>query len=109
MIASSAGYELEHARDGKEAVKFYKSALKKGRSFDVVMMDLTIAGGMGGVETIKRLKRIDPLIKAIVCSGYSDDAVMANYGEYGFCDVLPKPFTKDQVLEKLANVIKDNA
>lgn len=108
MIASSVGYELEHARDGKEAVKFYKNAMKKGRSFDVVMMDLTIVGGMGGVETIKRLKKIDPFIKAIVCSGYSDDAVMANYGEYGFCDVLPKPFTKDQVLEKWANVIKGN-
>lgn len=108
VIASSGGYELEHARDGKEAVKFYKSALKKGRSFDVVMMDLTIAGGMGGVETIKRLKKIDPFIKAIVCSGYSDDAVMANYSEYGFCDVLPKPFTKDQVLEKLASVLKGN-
>ncbi|MDT8317576.1 MAG: PAS domain S-box protein [bacterium] len=109
MIASSAGYELEHARDGKEAVQFYRSAMKKGNSFDVVMMDLTIAGGMGGVETIKRLKRIDPLIKAIVCSGYSDDDVMANYGEYGFCGVLPKPFTKDQVLEKWANVIKGKA
>ena len=109
MIASSVGFELEHARDGKEAVKFYKRAMKNGRSFDVVMMDLTIAGGMGGVETIKRLKRIDPLIKAIVCSGYSDDAVMANYGEYGFCDVLPKPFTKDEVLEKWANLIKGNA
>ena len=105
-VVIRAGYDLQHVEDGKEAIKLYKKARKSGDDFDVVMMDLTIAGGMGGVETLKRLKKIDPLVKAIVCSGYSDGDVIADYKKYGFCDVLPKPFSKDQVLATLNSVIK---
>ncbi|MDH3974235.1 MAG: PAS domain S-box protein [Deltaproteobacteria bacterium] len=105
-VVVRAGYDLQHVEDGKDAIKIYKKAREIGEHFDVVMMDLTIAGGMGGVETLKRLKKIDPLVKAIVCSGYSEGDVISDYEKYGFCDVLPKPFSRNEVLEKLDKALK---
>lgn len=105
-LISRAGYDLQHVEDGKEAIALYKKARNEGENFDVVMMDLTIAGGMGGVETLKKLKKIDPFVKAIVCSGYSEGDVISDYEKYGFCDVLPKPFSRNEVLEKLDKALK---
>ncbi|MGQ9610145.1 MAG: hybrid sensor histidine kinase/response regulator [bacterium] len=89
---TSLGYEVVTAFDGEEAIKIYKSALESGEPFDVVILDLTIHGGMGGKDTIKHLIEIDPNVKAIVSSGYSNDPVMANYKDYGFIGVIPKPY-----------------
>jgi CheY-like chemotaxis protein len=101
------GYESESAQNGAEAIELYKNAKENGRPFDVVIMDLTIPGGMGGKEAIKRLKEIDPSIKAIVSSGYSNDPVMANYRDYGFVGVLPKPYRLDDLVEVLKNFINE--
>ena len=60
---------------------------------------------MGGVETISELLKIDPDVKALVSSGYSNDPVMSNYAAYGFCGVLPKPYTKNQIAEILKTVL----
>lgn len=86
------GYEVETARHGKEAIGKYEAALKEHQKFDAVIFDLTIPGAMGGQETIKKLLEIDPDAKAIVSSGYSSDAVMANYSAHGFAGVLAKPY-----------------
>src|SRR5208282_6736226 len=93
------GYQVEFAVDGTEAIELYKKAKAAGGPFDVVLMDLTIHGGMGGKEAITKLKEIDPGVKAIVSSGYSTDPIMADFRKYGFSGVITKPY-KVQELSK---------
>jgi CheY-like chemotaxis protein len=66
--------------------------MAEDRRFDAVISDLTIPGGMGGAECIKRLVEMDPSVKAIVSSGYAMDPVMSRYREYGFCACIAKPY-----------------
>jgi PAS domain S-box-containing protein len=97
------GYEVEVARDGGEALQLYMAAKKAEKPFGVVIMDLTVPEGMGGKEAIRRLKEFDPHARAIVSSGYSYDPVMANFREFGFSGVIPKPY----VMEELGRVLKE--
>ena len=83
---------LGYAAEGSEAIAKYRSALEEGEEFDVVIMDLTIPGGMGGREALGHLLDIDEYTCAIVSSGYSDDPVMADYANHGFADVVAKPY-----------------
>ena len=101
------GCDTELAKDGSEAVKLYRKAMKSGKPFDAVLLDLTIPGGMGGQETVKRLLEIDPDVKAIVSSGYSVDSVMANFREYGFSAVATKPFQLDELQEVLQSIMQE--
>ncbi len=86
------GYQVEGVADGREMLDLYRQNLSQGRAFDLVIMDLTIPGGIGGKEAITALLEIDPDARAIVCSGYSQDPVMANFQEYGFLGTCAKPF-----------------
>jgi len=97
------GYSVALAKDGSEAIEYYKAAMASGAPFDSVLMDLTIPGGIGGIEAVKKILEIDSKAKAIVCSGYSNDTVMANYNNYGFCAVVPKPYS----LKRLGSTISD--
>lgn len=97
------GYTSLYARDGAEAVDLYVEAKKNGQPFDVIILDLTIPGGMGGKETIARILEVDPGVKAIVSSGYSNDPVMANHRSYGFRGIVPKPYR----IEELSQVLHD--
>ncbi|OGW34251.1 MAG: hypothetical protein A2X58_03795 [Nitrospirae bacterium GWC2_56_14] len=92
-ILASQGYEVESAPDGQIALVRYAKARQQGNPFDVVILDLTIPGGLGGKETIKKLLEIDPQARAIVSSGYSNDPIMAQFNEYGFKGVAAKPYT----------------
>ena len=97
------GYEVESAQDGAQALELYTRAQDTGDPFVTVILDLTVPGGMGGKEAIERLLKIDPQVRAIVSSGYSDDPVMANFQSYGFTDVIAKPYRiseLDKVLRK---------
>jgi len=96
------GYEAEFAKDGAEAVEMYSKAKGSEKPYDAVILDLSIQGGMGGVEAIKKLLELDPQLKAIVCSGYSESPVMSNYLEYGFKGMMAKPFDF-QTLGKVLN------
>ena len=87
--------------NGEEAVKVYKEALEKGEKFDIVFVDLTVVGGMGGEETLKELKKIDPDVKVVVSSGYAHSAAMSDFRKRGFVNVLPKPY----LLEDFKRVI----
>ncbi len=91
-ILATLGYEASVARDGREAITIYMEALTKGQPFDLVIMDLTIPGGMGGKDTIEELLQKVPEVKAIVASGYSNDPIMGDFSDYGFKGVLKKPF-----------------
>jgi len=97
-ILAKYGYEVSSARDGKEAIALYQNAQTSGRSFDIVILDLTVHFGMGGVEAIQKLIEIDPDVKGIVSTGYTFDDVICNYQEYGFCGALTKPFEPDELI-----------
>ena len=99
------GYEVAFARNGNEAIEFYKRAKAAGHPFDVVIMDLTIAGGMGGKEAIKKLIEIDPEVKAIVSSGYANDPIMADFKKYGFSGVIAKPYKIKDLSKTLQKVM----
>jgi len=103
------GYEVLSARDGAEAIDLYEAAILTGRGFDAVLLDLTVRGGMGGAETAKRLKELDPSAKLIASSGYSDAPVMSSFREYGFDDVLPKPWVVAQLSEVFRRVLGADA
>lgn len=106
-ILDSLGYKTTIAADGATAIELYKKAKESGHPFDAVIMDLTIPGGMGGKDVIPLLIEIDPEVKAIVSSGYSDDPIMANFKDYGFRDVLAKPYRIRELSEVLSRVIGD--
>jgi len=101
-------YEVLTVADGNEAIHLYESLRNIGKPFNVVIMDLTIPGGMGGEETIKKLLEIDPGVKAIVSSGYANDPIVANHNKYGFTGVLAKPFEIHELDETIQKVIAMN-
>jgi PAS domain S-box-containing protein len=101
------GYEAEAVVDGGEALRVYEEGARQGKPFQAVIMDLTIPGGLGGKETIQRLLEIDPKAKAIVSSGYSDDAVMAEYRQHGFRGILGKPFDLNELARILHEIMTE--
>ena len=100
------GYRIELASDGSQVIEIYKKAKNNGEPFDVVIMDLTIPGGMGGQETIAHLRDIDSDIIAIVSSGYANDPIVADYERFGFKGVVTKPYKFDELNGVLNKVVK---
>lgn len=99
------GFEVEKAKNGEEAVSLYQLSLENNNPFDIVITDLTIPGGMGGKETVDKLLNIDPNVKVIVSSGYSNNDVMSNYKKYGFKGVIVKPYNIEKLNEALNTVL----
>jgi len=99
------GYEVEFAEEGAQAIELYKKARESGDPFDLVILDLTVPGGMGGKEAIKRLREVDPGVKAIVSSGYSNDPIIAEFKKYGFSGVVAKPYKIKELSEELRKVM----
>ncbi len=102
---SSQGYEVTETIEGSETVQRYQESLSEGRPFDLVVLDLSIPNGMGGLRTIERLRGLDPNVLAIVSSGYSDDPVMAQPAAYGFAAVLPKPYEPVELLRLVKSLL----
>ena len=100
------GFEVTFAEDGAEAIEKYKRAIEdSNHSFDAVIMDLTIPGGMGGLECIEKLLEIDPGVKALVSSGYSHDSVMSDFRKYGFKGIVHKPYKIQDLKEILGKIL----
>ncbi|RQD76070.1 MAG: hybrid sensor histidine kinase/response regulator [Candidatus Syntrophonatronum acetioxidans] len=106
QMLSTFGYEVFHAPEGRKAIEMYMEAIQRGHPFDLVIMDLTVPGGMGGKQTLQEILKTDPGVKAIVSSGYSDDPVMANFRDHGFKGVLKKPFTLEELSRQVHEVLK---
>jgi CheY-like chemotaxis protein len=100
------GFETVTCDEGEKAIELYAAALESDEPFQAIILDLTVPGGMGGKDTIVRLREIDPEVRAIVASGYSDDAIMASYSDYGFSGSLAKPYKLEELSEVLNDAIK---
>jgi CheY-like chemotaxis protein len=96
-MARRLGYETTAVPEGEAALTVYAQAVTDQRPFDLVIMDLTVPGGMGGREAVQRLHELYPDARVIVSSGYSDDASIAEYAQCGFIASLSKPYTMQQL------------
>lgn len=105
QILSLSGHDVIFAKDGLEAVDLYQQAMESEHPFDAVVLDLTVRGGMGGKEAMKRLMEIDPQVKAIVSSGYSDDPVVTDFRKYGFSSVAIKPYNVEILNKAIHDVL----
>lgn len=92
MALAASGHDATAVPDGAAAVQAYAAARAAGKPFEVVILDLTVPGGMGGEQAVQEILKLDPAARVIVSSGYSSNPVMARYRDYGFCAVVPKPY-----------------
>ena len=107
-ILTHLGYQVSVTADGQSAIKVFKRAKSQKMPFDLIIMDLTIPGGLGGKETMQRLQEFDPDVKGIVSSGYSNDPIMANYNKYGFVARLSKPYEIELLSSTISKILKTN-
>ena len=107
LMLEEHGHSVTSAQHGEECLNVYLRALNEENPFDLVILDLTISGGKGGIWTINQLRTINPSIKAILASGYSQDSILADYRKSGFSSVLQKPFDMQSLAKSLAKVLKD--
>jgi len=98
------GYEVVTCSRGEEAIRKYRMAQESSKPFSFVIMDLTIPGGMGGRESAKNILEFDPCARLIASSGYSNDPVMADFRDYGFCGSIAKPYTLDELMQVLQGI-----
>ena len=107
-VLEDAGHRAEIVPNGTLALDRYRQAVKAGTPFDLVILDLTIPGDIGGKEVVKQILCLHPQAKVIVSSGYADDPVMANYADYGFKGVISKPYSLDKLSGVLAQVMEND-
>ncbi len=103
-MLNQLGHEVDLAADGEEAVRLYKESMSH-EPFDLVIMDLTIPGGMGGKDAVLEVLKLNPAAKVIVASGYSNDPVMANFRDYGFSGAIVKPFQLQSMSQVVGEVL----
>jgi CheY-like chemotaxis protein len=100
------GYRVKCAGNGREAVDLYQTARDSGEPFDVVILDLTVPGEIGGKETIALLKEIDSGVRAVVSSGYSTSPILANHQAFGFAGIIRKPCKMDEISKVMHDIMK---
>ncbi len=105
QMLTRAGYDVVTATDGEEAVARFEEHRSGGRPFDLVILDLTVPGGMGGAEAVVALRRIDPGLVACVSSGYADDAILADHAGHGFQAAIAKPYRSSELLRAVENAL----
>jgi CheY-like chemotaxis protein len=105
-ILRRMGYEVTTAVDGEAAVREFTRARQDGRPYALVILDLTVPGGMGGRQTLEQLLKLDPAVRAIVSSGYSNDLVLSNYQAYGFRGMVSKPYEITDLAQTIERVLR---
>ncbi len=108
IVLNYLGYDVEYAKDGKEAIDLYRTAKEKGWPFSAVILDLYVPGGMGGKEAMRELLAIDPYIRAIVSCGDSDDPVVSEFRKYGFFGAVDVPYDVEKMEKILNNLLQEN-
>jgi CheY-like chemotaxis protein len=104
-MLSRLGYGVVSCHDGRSAIRLWKEGMRAGREFDALILDITVRGGMGGLETLAELKKLDPRCRAIASSGYSDAEAIEEHLAAGFAGVLTKPYTLQKLDEVLQHVL----
>jgi len=99
LLLTRLGYEVDTVAEGEAALVLYKQAMEAGAPYVAVILDLTVKAGIGGLETVEKLKAMDPNVHAIMASGSSVDNMISSYRNYGFKDILPKPFRFQDVTD----------
>lgn len=105
VLLQRMGLEVVAVGDGAEALREFSAAREAVRPFDLIILDLTIPGGIGGKETIERIRQLDRQVPAIVSSGYSSDPVLADFRSFGFQASVPKPYMVGQLAETVARLL----
>jgi PAS domain S-box-containing protein len=108
-IVTTLGYQVVTAEDGQKAIDLFKLAKRCGEPFDIIILDLTIPGGMGGKEAMQKIRALDANVKSIVSSGYSNDPVMSEPGKFGFTGVVSKPYTVRELQAEIQRVLHTDA
>ncbi len=103
------GFTVESSSSGEEAVMRYKESLAGGELFDLVIMDLTVPGGMGGMEALGEIRAVDPHVRAVISSGYTDGMSRDEISAAGFIAVLSKPYTLEELSHMLEKVMEGSA
>lgn len=105
-ILERSGYTVLSAEHGDAAARIYEEEIAAGRAIDLAILDITVPGGLGGRETLKVLRKLNPNIRAIVSSGYAHDEALAEFTTLGFCGVLPKPYSAQELLETVRETLE---
>jgi len=105
-VLSYLDYDVVLTRIGEETVEAFRTQSSMGKPFDIVILDLTIKGGLGGRDVIGLLMKIDPDVRALVSSGLVNDPIIENHRAYGFCGLVPKPFMVDELAEALDKAMR---
>jgi len=108
-MLTTLGYSVYYAEDGTEAIDKYIIAKDSGHPYVVVIMDLTIPGGMGGVEAVQKLLEFDPDTKALVSSGYANVPIMSDFRTFGFSGMIAKPYSIEELSKAVQNVMVGNS
>jgi PAS domain S-box-containing protein len=108
-LLEAIGYDVITVKEGEDTIKAYSELQGTDREIDVVILDLTVAGGMGGAEAIKELQQIDPSIKAIITSGYTDNSIISHYRNYGFDAALIKPCKIEELTTAIQKLITNDS
>jgi CheY-like chemotaxis protein len=103
MLKTSGLINIDSAENGDEVIEKYRKSMKNGNKYDIVILDLMVPEGKGGLDAVKEILKIDSNAKILVSSGYANDPIIKNYKSYGFKAVLTKPYT----LHDLQNIIKE--
>ncbi len=100
------GYDVAEAEEGERAVELYADGAKAGRPFGVVLLDLTVRGGMGGTAALERLHAIDPGVRAVLMTGYTNEQTFRDPARHGFCGALSKPFSREALRSVLDEILR---
>jgi two-component system cell cycle sensor histidine kinase/response regulator CckA len=104
-MLTELGHTVIHAQDGAEAVQLYEESANSDASIDLIIVDLTVPGGMGGQEAARKILAINSEARIIASSGYSNDPIIANFRKYGFCSAIVKPYNFQELKEVVDGVL----